>query len=206
MVVSQIISKFLGGSFDQNTFVFEHKGECILIDAGAEIEDIESVLGKKKLSAVLITHAHFDHIYNIEKIVERFNCDVYISKGAEEKFLNPMKNASFLVRQNMVFNVDSSKIKYYDEKISFKKFDVKVYKTPGHASDSVCLLIGSHLFTGDTVFDDFIGRCDLYDSSPKEMENSLKLIRQIEFETAYPGHYDIAKKQAILKVIDRIVR
>ena len=91
MVVSQITSKFLGGSFDQNTFLVEHKGEYVLIDAGAEIEDIEKIIKNKKLSAVLITHAHFDHIYNIEKIVNRFDCDVYVSEGAEEKFCSHLR-------------------------------------------------------------------------------------------------------------------
>ena len=205
MDITKISSKFLGGSFDQNTYVIQNKGEYLLIDAGAEIEDIEKVLGKKKPSAILITHAHFDHIYNLEKIVEKYDCDVYLSAGAEEKLTDCMKNASFMVGQKMTFNIDVNKVKHYLDEISFKKFKVKVFKTPGHSFDSVCLLIGTNLFTGDTVFDDFIGRCDLYDGSPTDMENSLKLIRDIDFETAYPGHYAQANKEQILKVIRRIV-
>ena len=115
MVVSQIKSKFFQSSFDQNTYVVEHKGEYVLIDAGAEVEDIEKVLGKKSLSAIFVTHLHFDHIYNIDKIMQRFDCPVYVVSGKEEKFFDARKNVSVLVRQNMTFDIDKSKIKYYED-------------------------------------------------------------------------------------------
>lgn len=206
MKITQLKSKFLMNSFDQNTYVVEHRGEYVLIDAGAELEDVEKVLGKKKLSAIFVTHLHFDHIYNIEKIVEKYDADVYVVKGAEEKFKDARKNASVLVRQNMVFNIDESKIKFYEDKISLKKINAKVYFTPGHSSDAVCLLIGDNLFTGDTVFYDFIGRTDLYDSDNQQMVNSLKVISEIDFKTAFPGHDIVADKDTILNVISRIVR
>jgi glyoxylase-like metal-dependent hydrolase (beta-lactamase superfamily II) len=65
----------------------------------------------------------------------------------------------------------------------------------------VCLLVENNLFTGDTIFSDCIGRIDLKDSSRDDMISSLEKIREINFETAYPGHYENATKQQIIKTI-----
>ena len=205
MEVFQIKSKFFDGSFDQNSYIVHNKNEYVLIDAGAEIEDIEKILKNKKLSAIFITHAHFDHIFNLEKIEEHFGCDVYLCEGAEEKFNNFKSNASFLFGQNITIDASKIKIKHYKEEIHLKNIIVKVFKTLGHSSDGVCLLIDKYLFTGDTVFIDTIGRCDFSDSSVSDMENSLRLIKNIDFEIACPGHFEMATKQQIVKVIDSFI-
>ena len=61
--------------------------------------------------------------------------------------------------------------------------------------------IEKNLFTGDTIFSDCIGRIDLKDSSKDQMIESLEKIKEIDFETAFPGHYESATKQEILKTI-----
>ena len=205
MKVTQIKSKFLRNIFDQNSYVVENKGEYVLIDAGAELDDIKNVLKKSKLSAIFLTHLHFDHIYNLESIVGAYDCPVYIVDGSEEKLFDCNKNASFMIRNNMVFNIDGAKIKYYTDEIKLKKMTAKIYFTPGHSSDSVCILIGDNLFTGDTIFDDTIGRTDFYDGSAEQMEESLRLLSNLDYKTAYPGHYNIVEKNDIDDVISRII-
>ena len=74
--------------------------------------------------------------------------------------------------------------------------------TSGHTSDSVCILFEDKLFTGDTVFVDGIGRTDLVDSSSFEMKNSLEKIKNIDFAVAFPGHYEPATKDKVLKEIN----
>ena len=65
-------------------------------------------------------------------------------------------------------------------------------------ADSVCLLIQKNLFCGDLVLGGTTGRCDLYDSSYFEMEKSLEKLKSIDFEIAYPGHYDTLTKDEVL--------
>ena len=76
-----------------------------------------------------------------------------------------------------------------------------MFSTPGHSADSVCILFEDKLFTGDTIFSDCIGRIDLKDSSKDKMIESLEKIKEIDFSVAYPGHYESATKQEIIKTI-----
>lgn len=202
MDVQVVKSKFLRNMFDQNTYVLLSKKSAIIIDAGAELEDVKEVVGNRKVLAVLLTHLHFDHFWNIDQYLNEWNCDVYCVEGEEERFVKNDLNGSFIIRQNIVKNIDNNLIKNYAEKLKIGEFDFDVIFTPGHTSDGVCLLLEDKLFTGDTVFVDAIGRTDLADSNPFEMKDSLLKIRDINFSVAYPGHYESATKEQILKAIN----
>ena len=68
-----------------------------------------------------------------------------------------------------------------------------VVHTPGHSPGSVCYLCRSAgiLFSGDTLFADNIGRCDLWGGSYSVMRQSLKMLRTLDGSlTIYPGHGD----------------
>ena len=178
MEVKQIKSKFMFGSYDQNTYVVSNKNSAVIIDAGAEVDDLVKEIGKKKVLAILITHLHFDHIFNIEKIALKYNCPIYIVKEYNDKLYDGNKNESSMIGQNLSFKIKENQISYYNEELSIGEFNIKVYHTAGHSADSVCLLIGKHLFTGDTVFKDSIGRTDFYDGDYIEMNNSLRKIEK----------------------------
>ncbi len=204
MEIKTIKSKYMRGVMDQNTYVVLNKTEAVIVDAGADIEDVMQQVDGRKVLAVLITHLHFDHIWHIEKYIDEFKCDVFITAGAEDKFADSKLNGAFLVRQDITKNIDINFIKYYPrngEKLSLGKFEFIVYQTPGHSSDCVCLKLEENLFTGDTIFKYSIGRIDLYDSSETQMRKSLEKINDIDFEFAYPGHDDYATKNEVKKTI-----
>lgn len=190
MEVKTIKAKFLKGIMDQNTYLVLGEKEAILIDASAEVQDIENELCGRKLKMVLMTHLHFDHIWNLDKIVTTFDCPVYICDGEEKRFTDDKLNASFLIRKSLVKNIDQKYIKYYAENLKTEEFSVNVIKTPGHTKDSVCLLINDYLFSGDTKFAYGIGRTDLMDSSDKDMVNSLRKLKDIKYSVLCPGHGD----------------
>lgn len=198
MEIYSIRSKKYGGMLHQKTHVLVDGENVVIVDAGAEVEDVKNIIGNKKVFAVLITHCHFDHTWCIEDYIKEWNMDIYICEGAEEKFLDEKKNGSFLVGHEITFNVPQKNIKYYAEKLQIADFSIDVYFTPGHASDCVCLLVDKNLFCGDLVLGGTTGRCDLYDSSYFEMEKSLAKLENIDFEIAYPGHYDMLTKDEVL--------
>jgi glyoxylase-like metal-dependent hydrolase (beta-lactamase superfamily II) len=191
-----IKGKFLRGMFDQNTYVLTNEKEAVIIDAGADLEDVKNVIKDKKVLAVFITHAHFDHLWCIEDYVKEFDCDVYFQNGADKKLMDPKLNASVLM-QSKTFNIGQKNIKYYAENLNIGSFSFKVYSTPGHAFDCVCILWGKNLFVGDTIFVDGVGRTDLVDSNPFEMIDSLKTILSIDFDVAYSGHYESSTKAEV---------
>ena len=199
--INKVKSKFMRGVMDQNTYVLTKGNFAIIIDAGAEIQDIKEKVGNRKVLAVLMTHLHFDHFWNLEDYLKELDTFVYIQKGFENKFEDSELNGSVLVRQNIQKNIDKNKIKYYDKNLKLENFKIEVIDTPGHSADCVCLLIENNLFTGDTIFSDCIGRIDLKDSSKDEMIESLEIIRELDFETAFPGHYESVAKEQIIKTI-----
>jgi glyoxylase-like metal-dependent hydrolase (beta-lactamase superfamily II) len=199
MEIIEVVATAHNGILNQKTYVLVKGKNAIIIDAGAELEDVKKVVQNKKVLAVLITHSHFDHIWCIEDYVKEWNIPVYISNGAEEKFLDPYKNCSNIIGDKRVFNVESDKIKYFEDDLKFGDFQVEVIKTPGHSADLVSFLIEKNLFPGDLVLGGSVGRTDLYDSDFGEMWNSLEKLKDIDFEVAYPGHYEPMTKQEVLK-------
>lgn len=201
MEIKTIESKFLKNMFRQNTYVFSNKNEAVIVDAGAELEDVVEAAQGKKVLAVLITHIHFDHVWNLEKYVEHFDCDVYVVENQEKRFVDFMLNGGYMLRQNFVYNIPKNNIKYYAEKLKLGGFEIDVFNTPGHTEDSVCLLVEGNLFSGDTLFEDCVGRTDLTDGSAKNLVLSLQKIKDIKFERLYPGHYESASNDKAISTI-----
>lgn len=201
MEINSVLSTAYRGILEQKTHILTKGNEAIIIDAGADIEDIKPFVEGKKVLAVLVTHLHFDHIWFIEEYLKEFGCDVYIVAGAEDKFGSANLNCSYLLRLDMTFSVNKEKIKYLSEKLKIGSFDISVIFTPGHSADSVCYLIEKNLFCGDLVLGGSIGRTDLYDSSDIQMEQSLEKLKYLDFDMAYPGHYEPMSKEQVLKSI-----
>ena len=199
MEVFEVVATAHNGILNQKTYVVVKGKDAIIIDAGAELEDVKEVVQNKNVLAVLITHSHFDHIWCIEDYVNEWNMSVYISSGAEEKFADPYKNCSNIIGDKKVFNVSKENIKHYDDVLTIGNFFIEVIKTAGHSADLVSLLIERCLFCGDLVLGGSIGRTDLYDSDFGEMWNSLEKLKTIDFDIAYPGHYEKMTKTEVLK-------
>ena len=119
-------------------------------------------------------HSHFDHIIELNK----YNSKIFAFESSPIEKDKPLKN---------------------NQTISLAGFKIKVLHTPGHCSDSICLLIDNKLFTSDTLFVGSIGRTDLEGADDKEMKASLELIKDLPSETeVYPGHdYGIKPKSTI---------
>lgn len=181
MKIKRIKSEFL----DSNVFVLTEGQECLLVDAGVKVGKIKQVVKDKKVVGVLLTHGHFDHVFYAEEYKEAFDCPIYISKQGKNTALdvNLTYGDNFAIQKRGIFNT-------FDTEKTFKcgSFSVKIIKTPGHCPGCVCYLIESDLFAGDTLFKTGIGRCDLFNSNEKDMLESLKKLKEIEFSVCHSGH------------------
>ncbi len=205
MQIFTVKSKFLNGAFDQNTYVIEKDNQVVVIDAGAEVEDLKRVVGNKKVLAVCLTHLHFDHSYNLEEYIKTFDCDVYLLKGYEDYLLDSTKNVSQYFGIKITHKIQKSHIKYYAENLEIGKFNFNIISVPGHSKDSVCLLVENNLFCGDTLFYEGVGRTDLYGGDAEELRNSLRLIKKLDFEMAYAGHFEPFSKPHALREISHYI-
>ena len=162
---------------DENALV------CAVIDPGDESNTILDYIEDNKLSckAILITHAHFDHVSAVNAMLEATGAELYMCKkdlelaktGASGRFTPP---------ENTHFYKDGDEVKVAG--LTFK-----VMETPGHTPGGVTLICGDALFTGDTLFRGSCGRTDLPGGDMRAELRSLKRIASLEGDyEVYPGH------------------
>ena len=169
------------GLYQTNCYILSSDGKnALVIDPGYEPQAILSALQAKglSLSAILLTHGHFDHVGAVSALVAETDCAVYLCE--KELSLPPMMTAGPLTYTHSYREGDCLRL----AGLSFT-----VWETPGHTPGSVCLKFGDHLFTGDTLFAGSCGRTDFPGSSPAQMRASLARLAGIEEDlTVHPGH------------------
>ncbi len=66
--------------------------------------------------------------------------------------------------------------------------EIEIHKVPGHTKDSLAFLYNKCLFSGDTLFDNGIGRTDFPESEPEKMQDSLDRLKSLDYDILCPGH------------------
>ncbi len=180
--------KCIVSDFSSNCYLVE-KDDCYyLIDPSLSVIKIKQLIGDKRINAILITHAHIDHIYFLEEIVKEYDCLVYMSKFSDEFLKDAYKNCSKLFGVNKVFKVDDKNIILLEDDDLIDGF-IKVTYTPGHTIDSLCFEIDDKLFTGDTLFKGSIGRTDFYSGDYNMICDSIKKLYSFKKNfNIFPGH------------------
>lgn len=179
--------------FASNCYIIISEIEFSVIDPSVSYSDALMQIPKLKdlkPIAVLLTHAHIDHIFEIDSYVN-IGMQVFVSLEDADKLSDRMKNAAYLFGENLSgyfgkYNILGDDIAVGNETLS-------VIKTPGHTSGSVCFLGDGILFSGDTLFENTYGRYDLYSGSREEIFASLRMIFKLSDDiTVYPGHAGVS--------------
>ena len=170
------------GLYQTNTYIVNREGsnKCIVIDPGYEADTIlnRTALLGLQVEAILLTHAHFDHLGAVRGIVADTDCRVFVEE--KELTLPPT------MTDGPIFYTD---LYPAEGVISVADLDIKVIRTPGHTPGSVCLLIADAMFSGDTLFAGSMGRCDFPGSSIFDMRKSLKKLYNLAGDyRVFPGH------------------
>lgn len=159
--------------FTGNVWCFSEE-ETALVDVG-EGDCWNRIKEIKKVDKVVITHSHHDHIKNLEKLVERFNPEIYA--------YNP---------SNLPVNAEELS---EEDKVTLAGVSFSVFHTPGHKDDSICLYSQEEkvLFTGDLIFPEgSFGRTALAEGDRDLLIESIEKITGLEVERMYCGHGDAA--------------
>ena len=170
------------GAYQTNCYIFCEEGSktCCVVDPGYEpdfiLESLEN-LGLT-LEAILLTHGHFDHVGAVRQLAADTGCEVYIC--GEDLALPTQLTAGTLYYTKTYADGDI---------LHLAGLDITVLHTPGHTPGSVCLLSGTTLFSGDTLFCGSCGRTDLPGGSWDTIQSSLKKLAKIEADLwVLPGH------------------
>ncbi len=180
-----------------NTYVVINGDSGFVIDPGDKAREIANALMQRrvKLDAILLTHAHFDHMAAVKDLQDIFegregnpHVAIILHKQDTDK-IKSYKNLGFAL---------GIKVKPFEpdlllnggETLKVAGLDVKVIHTPGHTKGGVCYVADDVIFSGDTLFTASYGRTDLYDGSFDELKNSIinKLFRLSGEYHVLPGH------------------
>lgn len=153
-------------------------GRCIAVDIGGDSGFfLDFISGKGlKLTKILLTHGHFDHIGGVEDVRRATGAEVYIHPDDAMMLTSP----ELSLHNNMAYGGFTPVTDYTaavgDSVINDGELSFKVIHTPGHSPGSVCYLCEDALFVGDTLFRGSCGRTDLRGSNPIDMRNSLRTL------------------------------
>lgn len=188
------IKTFVEGPIDANNYLVidEESKEAVLIDcSSARPEFIQAVKDSGvNLKYILLTHGHFDHLLGIDRFKEIFGVDTYVA----EDDLNQVRLVPDMMQMflGMAPVHVSSSLKFVKDGEEFKIGNtvIKAISTPGHTKGGMCYLIGDKLFSGDTLFQGSVGRCDLLDGDLKAIVRSIKdkLFTMPDQTIVFPGH------------------
>ena len=170
------------GLYQTNTYIVSKEGsnKCIVIDPGYEASTImnRAALLGLTIEAILLTHAHFDHLGAVRAIVADTDCAVYVDD--QELSLPPT------MTDGPIYYTD---LYPAEGKLTIADMDITILRTPGHTPGSVCLLIADAMFSGDTLFAGSMGRCDFPGSNIFDMRKSLKKLYNLPGDyRVFPGH------------------
>jgi len=183
------------GMLQCNCSIFgdESTREGLVVDPGDEIESILEILRRHGLTvkAIVITHAHIDHIGGAAKLKQATGAPVYMNLNDEELKGMLDVQASWLGMEP-VEAVAIDQPARDGEKLVVGATEFHVLHTPGHTQGSICLHLPSEtkLIAGDTLFRDSIGRTDLAGGNSRQILRSIheKLIPLPDETIVIPGH------------------
>lgn len=159
----------------------------LLIDPGDEWYGMDSV------EAILLTHAHFDHIYGLNHVIEKNpNAKVYTNAIGAEMLVDAKKNLSKYHEKAFILATPDSIVIVNDiDEIEFTDgIKVKALFTPGHNPSCISWQIGDNLFTGDSYIPGIKTVTNLPGADKKQaLESEAKLKRLGERYQIFPGHY-----------------
>ncbi len=176
----------------RNTRAAEAPEPCIIVDPA----DNASFIVKKcrelnvKPEAILLTHGHFDHILAAEDVRRAFHVPICAGENEQELLKNSHWNLTWEFGAGMSLTAD--RWLRDGETLHLAGTDWKVLFTPGHTEGSVCYYAPDEdlLISGDTLFNESVGRTDLPTGDAEKLYISVteKLFSLPEETTVYPGH------------------
>lgn len=191
------IYHFTVGPFAQNTYLLVQDKKALLVDPGFSNEE-EYLNAQKKikateatLTAVLLTHAHVDHVLGLKKVLDDVEVPVFLNDRDHYLWENYSSQAAMFGLREQDFNFIPEPLREQKE-FTIGPFSFDILYTPGHSPDHVSLYNKQDqiLIAGDALFKEGIGRTDLYKGDMNTLKSSIreKLYVLPGATIVYPGH------------------
>lgn len=179
--------------WSENCYYVQHVSsfQTLLIDPGDGADRIARVLREKggDLKAILITHAHHDHVGAVAGVQQHFNVPCYVHRMDYRLLRQAHTYALVFAGRNMK---PLTKVCLFEEGdgILTDTWPIRTIHTPGHSPGSVCYCFEGFVFTGDTLLYQHVGRADTPGADPEQLVLSIdRLLKELpEGTVILPGH------------------
>ena len=188
------VEKFVTGIISTNCYLVinEDTKQAVVIDPAACPSYLMSHIKSEglKIEAILLTHGHFDHIMGIDGFLSEFDVPVYVHEEDADAMEDPVLNQSSTYTSGYTFG----KARYLRDRqtLELAGYTFQVIHTPGHTKGGCCYYVASEgvLFSGDTLFQNSVGRTDFVNSSTSDLVHSVreKWFLLPDDTMVYPGH------------------
>ena len=204
-----IVYKLAGECLNENTYILVKEGSALIVDPGATSERIlrECASLSVRPIAVLLTHAHADHIIGAAGLA-REGVPVYIHEE-DAKILNTRWNLA------LALGISCEQVEPYtviseEGRLALPPFEAEVIFTPGHTAGGVSYLVDGSLFSGDTLFCGSYGRTDFPTGDEQDLLCSIanELFSLPDETPVYAGHSDrmpLGEGRAVIAVPDTTI-
>ena len=188
MIVQQVVNRI----FKSNTYIISTgvSNDVWLVDIGDLVSEL--LKGEQVIRGVFITHSHFDHIYGLNDLVERYpNVKIYISADGAKGLFDDKKNFSLyheapldFAGGDIVIVKDRSIVTLIDD------ISVECFYTPGHDTSCMTFRCGDYLFTGDSYIPNEKPVTNLKGGNREDYYKSLEIINGLIKQRTIlcPGH------------------
>lgn len=179
-------------------------GDCMVVDPAYAAGDLLDTLQADgmRLSGVLVTHHHPDHVggsmmgfelKGLAELLERAPAPVHV-------------NTHEVLWVSRVTGIGAGDLTTHEhrDKIDIGAIEIELLHTPGHTPGSQCFLLNGRLIAGDTLFLEGCGRTDFPGGDPDQMYRSLQQLAQLSGDPmVFPGHWYSANPSASLSEVKR---
>lgn len=181
------------GALGTNCYILadENTKQAIVVDVPDRADSITEFLYEKgyTLTAIVLTHGHYDHILALSQLKHNFRVPVMIHQNGADFLKDDNLNLGIYMGKRFE-PMEADKLLKDGDTVEFGDVKLEVMHTPGHTSDSICLYGEGVLISGDTLFCGSVGRSDLPTGNMDQEINSIKTrILPLPDETKVcPGH------------------
>lgn len=181
------------GPLQANCFIVgdEESGEAVIIDPGGDGDMILNTVGRKpwKVTAILNTHAHFDHIAANAMVKNDTGAPLMAPRG-DALFISQAHISARMYGLEVDGSPDPDRLLDDGDSIDLGDEKIKVMSTPGHTPGGATFVTSIGIFPGDSIFAGSIGRTDLPGGDYDTLIESIKSrILSLDDDTpVYPGH------------------
>jgi len=179
--------------WSENLYFVRHdsSSRTLLIDPGDGADRIIKVLRDEEsdLKAILLTHAHHDHVGAVDGVQQYYNVPCYLHKNDYRLMRQAHTYALSFAGKNMKPLTEAC---LFEEEsgVLIEPWVIRSIHTPGHTKGSVCYYFDGFVFTGDTLLYQHVGRADIPGADLEQLVLSVDLLlKELPENTViFPGH------------------